>query len=83
VDKGPARTQRYPLVVGIETIPNADPAKHSDIVERLACGHFGVNHGATWKGTPSGWEQRPAQYRWLIGKKRYCRTCSQLATQGG
>jgi hypothetical protein len=79
----PANKHRYSVVVAIETIPNADLEKLSDIVERLACGHLGANHGATWEGTEAPLRRHAGQYRGLIGKKRLCRTCSALATQGG
>ena len=76
----PAAQRRYSTVVAIETISNPDIEKYRDIVERLACGHLGVNHGSTWEGTEAPLRRRPEQYAWLIGKKRQCRTCSAAAT---
>ena len=70
---------RYVSVIAIETTPHPDPAKHSDIVERLSCGHIGINHGPTWAGTDAPLHQNPAQYAWLVGKKRRCRECGGAA----
>ena len=70
---------RYRAVVAIETTPHPGPAKHSDIVERLSCGHLGVNHGPTWGGTAAPLQRHPAQYAWLVGRTRRCRTCRTTA----
>ena len=66
-------------ITEIVTIPHPNPAKAADIVERLSCGHTGVNHGPPWAGTDAPLQRRPAQYTGLIGKKRRCRECGSAA----
>jgi hypothetical protein len=55
----------------------ADPAQYSRLVERLSCGHTGVDHGPTWQGTAAPLKHRPSQYQHLIGRKRKCRACTR------
>jgi hypothetical protein len=77
----PANQRRYSTVVAIETVPVPELGRYSSLIERLACGHFGANHGGIWDGGGSAPRNDPAAYEGLIGKKRQCRTCSADATQ--
>jgi hypothetical protein len=73
----PANQRRYSRVIAIEAIPNSAIPPYRELVERLACGHQGANHGATLCALPP----RPELAVVLVGKKRQCKTCSAVATQ--
>ena len=70
---------RLQRIVAITVVPVANIAEGEHLIELLACGHHGIDHGPTWSGTNAPLHQAPRDYQYHVGRRRRCRQCVAAA----